>query len=83
MTKTDSTEVDRVIAILGKAGQSNNASREAVTQFHGGIENVKSAAKFWASHHGVFGCSERDIVIAYCAAVDFGWRICHKEFPKV
>ena len=66
---------DELLDILQKAGDSNQASRDAVTEFHGGIDNVREAAKFWASHHRVMAFDDSDILVAYATAVDLGWRI--------
>lgn len=66
---------DELLDILQKAGDSNQASRDAVTEFHGGIDNVREAAWLWASHHHLMALDETDAVVAYAAAVDLGWRI--------
>jgi len=55
-------------------GNSNDNSRNAVKQAHGGIENLQEAAMVWASHHLVVGSTE-DLFIAYATAVDLGYRI--------
>jgi hypothetical protein len=68
-------EIDTVLKILEKAGQSSDVSREAVLKFHGNIDDMGNAAQVWANHHGVFTCSKQDMIVAYATAVDLGYRI--------
>lgn len=70
---------DEILDIMEKAGDSNEQSRKAVEDFHGGMENLKQTAMVWATHHYVFGTSEQDLVIAFCTAVDYGYRIAKSE----
>jgi hypothetical protein len=63
-----------------KFGNSSAESRDRIIVAHGGISNIKKAAKLWADHHNIQG-SEGDIVIAYATAVDLGGRIRCQEFP--
>lgn len=73
---------DEVIAIMEKAGNSDDKNKKPIIDFHGGTENLKKCALVWAEHHGIFGVCELDIVVAYCTAVEFGYRIAKLPAPE-
>jgi len=57
-----------------KFGNSNEESRQAVIDAHGGVDTLKEWALVWANHHGIFG-TDPDIFVAYSTALDLGVRI--------
>jgi ABC-type ATPase with predicted acetyltransferase domain len=71
----EKTEFDHIMTVLQRAGDSNQESRKAVLDFHGGAENMKLAANLWAEHHHVMLADEGDALVAYATAVDLGFRI--------
>ena len=70
----DANRIDEIITIIEKAGPSNEDSRKVVLEFHGGIANLQDAGLLWGEHHRIYGIDE-NIITAYAAAVDQGYRI--------
>lgn len=81
--KVDNKSYELTIKVLEPFGDSNDVSRQAVIDAHGGMENLRKVAWTWAYHHNLFSIPESDVIVAYAAAVDLGFRIGHKqEMPK-
>lgn len=68
------TDIELIIDLQTRFGNSNELSRKAVIDAHGGIENLKHMEVTWAQENHVSGTGE-NIVVAYATAVDLGCRI--------
>ena len=70
---------DIIDEMKDKFGNSDEESRQAVIDAHGGIDSQKECARLWADHHHLKKYpSEGELFVGYAVAVDLGVRIGRK-----